>query len=235
MTFTINARYVLLTYAQCGELDGFAVMDCISGLGGECIVAREEHSDGGTHLHVFCDFGRKFRSRKTDIFDVLGHHPNINPSRGTPEKGYDYAIKDGDVICGGLARPETGRTGDSSVNSKWTEITSATNRDEFWELVHLLDPKSAACSFGQLQKYCDWKFAPTPPTYASPTGVEFDDGALDGRLDWLQQSGVGSGQPLLGKISCTSLRGVPLGGTPSLRGDPLPSLTPSLARVRVFN
>ncbi|ANC51585.1 RepA [Faeces associated gemycircularvirus 21] len=233
MTFAINAKYVLLTYAQCGDLDGFAVMDRISELGGECIVARETHADGGTHLHVFCDFGRKFRSRKTDVFDVLGYHPNIEPSRGTPEKGYDYAIKDGDVICGGLARPTTSRTGDSSANSKWTEITSATNRDEFWELVHLLDPKSAACSFGQLQKYCDWKFAVAPPTYTSPTGVEFDDGSIDGRLDWLQQSGVGSGQPLLGKISCTSLRGVPLGGTPSLRGDPLPSLTPSLARVRV--
>ena len=116
-------------------------MDHISTLGGECIVAREDHADGGTHLHVFCDFGRKFRSRKADVFDVDDHHPNIMPSRGTPEKGYDYAIKDGDVICGGLGRPTTSRTGNSTANSKWAEITSATDREQFWELVHRLDPK----------------------------------------------------------------------------------------------
>ena len=141
MSFTINARYVLLTYAQSAGLDGWAVMDHISTLGGECIVAREDHADGGTHLHVFCDFGRKFRSRKADIFDVDHHHPNIEPSKGTPEKGYDYAIKDGDVICGGLGRPNASRTRDSNAHSRWTEITSAENREQFWELVHSLDPK----------------------------------------------------------------------------------------------
>ena len=179
-------------------------MDHISTLGGECIVAREDHADGGTHLHVFCDFGRKFRSRKADVFDVDDHHPNIMPSRGTPEKGYDYAIKDGDVICGGLGRPTTSRTGNSTANSKWAEITSATDREQFWELVHRLDPKSAACAFTQLSKYCDWKFAVHAPEYTSPAGVEFTDGGLDGRSDWLQQSGLGGGQPHIG-MSCTAL------------------------------
>lgn len=198
MTYVFNSRYVLLTYAQCGNLDGFAVMDCISALGGECIVARENHEDGGIHLHVFCDFGRKFRSRKTDVFDVGGFHPNIEASRGTPEKGYDYAIKDGDVLCGGLARPTTRGNGDGSTHSKWTEITTATSREEFWELVHKLDPKSAACAYTQLSKYADWKFAVDPPCYESPQGIEFVGGNMDGRDDWLQQSGIGSGQPLLG-------------------------------------
>lgn len=179
-------------------------MDHISTLGGECIVAREDHADGGTHLHVFCDFGRKFRSRKTDVFDVDDHHPNIMPSRGTPEKGYDYAIKDGDVICGGLGRPTTSRAGDSKAHTKWSEITSAPTRELFWELVHRLDPKSAACAFTQLTKYCDWKFAVHAPEYSSPTGVEFTDGDLDGRSDWLQQSGLGGGQPRIGKWSLHS-------------------------------
>nr|QJB18624.1 MAG: replication-associated protein [Genomoviridae sp.] len=203
MSFTINARYVLLTYAQSAGLDGWAVMDHISTLGGECIVAREDHADGGTHLHVFCDFGRKFRSRKADIFDVDHHHPNIEPSKGTPEKGYDYAIKDGDVICGGLGRPNASRTRDSNAHSRWTEITSAENREQFWELVHSLDPKSAACAFTQLSKYCDWKFAVRPPDYTSPSGFEFSDGTLDGRSDWIHQSGLGGGQPHIG--ICKSL------------------------------
>lgn len=160
-------------------------------------MAREDHETGGTHLHVFVDFGRKFRSRKTDVFDVDGRHPNIEPSKGTPEKGYDYAIKDGDVICGGLGRPSGGR--DQSTHSKWTEITNAGSRAEFFELLHRLDPKSCAISFSALCKYADWKFAVNPPDYESPRGVEFSSGELDGRDDWVQQSGIGLAEPLLGK------------------------------------
>jgi len=194
MTFDFHAKYVLLTYAQCGELDGFRVMDRLSSLGAECIIGREHHEDGGIHLHCFADFGRKFRSRKTDVFDVDGFHPNITKSRGNPEKGYDYAIKDGDVICGGLARPECGTVRNGASDSKWAIITSATNRDEFWELVHELDPKAAACSFPQLQKYCDFKFAYHPPEYETPAGAHFIGAESDGRDRWLEQSGIGSGE-----------------------------------------
>lgn len=193
MSLHVNARYVLLTYAQCGDLDGFTVMARISSLGGECIVGREHHADGGLHLHVFCDFGRKFRSRKIDVFDVDGHHPNVQPSKGTPRKGYDYAIKDGDVICGGLLADDiveraagTGKTRDI-----WTQITSAPNRELFWELCLELDPKSAATAFTQLSKFADWQYRVEEPEYSHPGGFEFIRGDIDGRDDWLQQSGVG--------------------------------------------
>ncbi len=199
-SFFCNARYFLITYPQCGELSGDSVVDLFSSLGAECIVAREHHANGGVHLHVFADFGRKFRCRRTDVFDVEGFHPNIEPSRGTPEKGYDYAIKDGEVIAGGLARPECSR-GDRGPSSfdKWTEITSAETRELFWELCHQLDPKSAACSFGQLAKYADWKFAPQPQQYATPSGIEFVGADVDGRDSWLQQSGIGVSTPHLGE------------------------------------
>jgi len=180
-------------------------MDLFSSLGAECIVGRELHEDGGIHLHVFVDFGRRFRSRKSSIFDVGGFHPNVVASQGTPDKGYAYATKDGDVICGGLAKPDgvTRRTGDSKTDTKWAEITSAQSRTEFWNLLHELDPKSAACNFNSLQKYADWKFAAVPPVYESPAGIEFVNGEIDGRDDWLSQSGIGSGEPLVGKLSCT--------------------------------
>lgn len=197
----INAKYVLLTYAQCGDLDGFAVMDRISSLGGECIIARECHADGGFHLHVFVSFGRKFRSRKTDVFDVDGRHPNIVPSRGTPEKGYDYAIKDGDVVCGGLLRGDlVSADRDGSTRDKWAQITSAEDREQFWELCHELDPKSAATAFTQLRAYAEWKFTVADPVYEHPTGYSFRSGQFDGRDDWLLQSGIGSGEPLIGKL-----------------------------------
>lgn len=201
MSFYYNARYGLFTYSQCGNLDGFLVMELFSSLGAECIVGREHHENGGIHLHVFVDFGRRFRSRRSDVFDVGGFHPNIVASQGTPDKGYEYAIKDGDVICGGLAKPDcvTRRSGDSKTDTKWAEITSATSRDEFWALCHELDPKSAACNFNSLSKYADWKFAEVPPVYVSPYDAASFTCGVDGRNDWLQQSGIGCGEPLIGE------------------------------------
>nr|QCQ85240.1 replication-associated protein [Finch associated genomovirus 5] len=209
MSFTVNSRYVLLTYAQCGTgLDPWRIVDRLSTLGAECIIGREHHEDGGIHLHCFVDFGRKFRSRKADVFDVDAWHPNIAPSKGTPEKGYDYAIKDGDVVAGGLARPDRpSGSGHDTTHDKWTRITSATNREEFWDLCHELDPKSAATAFTQLSKYADWKFAPDPPDYEHPSSITFTGGDVDGRDDWLQQSRIGSGVPLLGKCKSLCLYG----------------------------
>ncbi|UDN67428.1 replication-associated protein [robinz virus RP_369] len=198
-SFICNARYFLVTYPQCGDLDGFHVMECFSRLGAECIIGREHHEDGGLHLHCFADFGRKFRSRKADIFDVDGRHPNIAASKGTPEKGYDYAIKDGDVVCGGLGRPEPSRGRDGSSVDKWTQITSATSPDEFWDLCHQLDPKSTACSFGQLAKYCDWRFRPEVPEYEHPGGIELTKGDVDGRDECRRLSLILYGDSRTGK------------------------------------
>lgn len=198
--FVHNYRYALFTYSQCGDLDPWRIMERLSSLGAECIIGREHHEDGGLHLHVFADFGRKFRSRKTDILDVDGRHPNVEPSAGTPEKGYDYAIKDGDVVCGGLARPEPRGVGDGATSDKWTRITQAENRDEFWELVHELDPKAAACSFNALSKYADWRFAEIPPEYEHDGGIEFVPGDADGRDGWVSQSGIRLAEPFLGEL-----------------------------------
>ena len=190
--FRCNARYFLLTYAQCGSLDGFVVMDHLSAMGAECIIGRELHEDGGLHLHCFLDFGDKYRGRGAEIFDVEGRHPNIETVGRTPWKAYDYAIKDGDVICGGAERPmETSACGGTTFD-KWTQITSATCRSEFWELVHRLDPKAAAVNFSSLAKYADWRFAPIVEPYTTPTGITFVGSNLDGRDEWLEQAAIGS-------------------------------------------
>ena len=83
----------------------------------------------------------------------------------------------------------------------WTEITTASDRESFWDLVHQLDPKSAATNFTQLQKYCDWKFAPKPTVYESPGNIEFIGGDVDGRDSWLLQAGIGCGQTRIGMFS----------------------------------
>lgn len=196
-SFVTNGRYFLVTYAQSRGLDPATVVELFSGLGAKCIVARENHADGGTHLHCFADFGRKFRSRKTDIFDAGGYHANITTSRGTPEKGYDYAVKDGDIVGGDLERPS--RVGGAKTHQKWLEITGASSREEFWELVHMLDPKAAATSFGQLSRYCDWKFTPVPAAYESAPLSSFIGGDVDGRDDWVSQSRIGCSEPQEGE------------------------------------
>ncbi|UBQ66226.1 Rep protein [egret CRESS-DNA virus] len=190
--FVCNFRYGLITYAQCGNLDPHEVVCHFGNLGAECIVGREHHADGGLHLHVFADFGRKFRSRRADIFDVGGRHPNIEASKGSPGRGYDYAIKDGDVVAGGLARPEGQNAGDDNSSGKWAQIVEAGSRDEFLDLCLRLAPRDAVTSWGSILKFADWKFAPVIEEYDTPAGVGFDTSGFDGFYDWLSQSGVGN-------------------------------------------
>lgn len=202
--FSFHARYVLLTYSQCGDLDPFNVVGRLGELGAECIIGREDHQSGGIHLHCFADFGRKFRSRMANVFDVDNRHPNIEPSRGTPEKGYDYSIKDGDVVAGGLERPSSGTGGESGVrtsatNAIWTIITSAVDREEFWQLCEELDPFRFATMFPGLQKFADWRFRIIPTPYQNPDGITFVLPECSGGLEWVLQSGIGLGLSRVGK------------------------------------
>nr|QWY79442.1 MAG: replication-associated protein [Cressdnaviricota sp.] len=197
--YFVNSKYVLLTFAQCGDLDEWNVSDHLSALGAECIVAREVHpTTGGVHLHVFVDFGRKFRSRNVRVFDVDGRHPNVVPSRGTPEKGYDYAVKDGDVVAGGLERPRPRGGMSSGAESIRNVAGLCESTTEFLELFDEMDRGTLFKSFTNIRSYADWRFAPEPEPYVPPFGTEFSSGEFDGRDDWLAQSGIGSGGTPLG-------------------------------------
>uniref|UniRef100_A0A8A4XDB5 Replication-associated protein n=1 Tax=Tarsiger cyanurus Genomoviridae sp. TaxID=2814994 RepID=A0A8A4XDB5_9VIRU len=193
----INSRYKLVTYSQCGNLDEWTVVDRFAQLGAECIVGRELHADGGTHLHVFADFGRKFRSRDARILDVGDRHPNVVASWGTPEEGYDYAIKDGDVVAGGLARPESSRGSNGADASRWARIADAGDREEFFALVRELDPKTFVTRIKDLEYFADRHYRSIPAPYESPPGIGFVDDGTDGRSEWVLQSGIGMGEPYI--------------------------------------
>jgi len=185
-SFRFQARYALLTYPQCGHLDPFAVVDHLAGLGAECIIGRENHADGGIHLHAFVDFGVKYRSRNPRAFDVNGCHPNVSPSRGKPEEGYDYAIKDGDVVAGGLERPGGGRV--DATNGVWAEIVNASDEQEFWSLCESLAPRSLVTSFTQLRAYAAWKFPPIRVEYETPAGINIDTSWVVELDRWVQHN-----------------------------------------------
>lgn len=185
--FKFDGRYVLLTYAQSGDLDAGLVVEHLSGLHAECIVAREDHVDGGTHLHAFCDFGRRFRSRRTDVFDVGGRHPNISISYGSPDAGYDYAIKDGDVVGGGLGRPSG--VGVYEDESAWTVIHRSPDESSFWESVARLDPKTLCTNYRNLRAYVDWRYnTPVHEEYVHPGGILFELGMVPDLVGWRENS-----------------------------------------------
>ncbi|UDN67444.1 replication-associated protein [robinz virus RP_377] len=181
--FRFQAQYGLLTYPQCGDLDPHKVVCMLGGLGAECIIGREEHANLGIHLHAFFMFERKFESRNVRVFDVDGRHPNVVRGWGTPEKGFDYATKDGDIVGGGLERP-SGR-GLPGAGRKWNDIILAESREEFFTLIADLDPRTLCVSFGNLCKYADWKYRVDPEPYRTPPGMEFDVSEFPGLSDWV--------------------------------------------------
>lgn len=190
MPFRFAGRYALLTYAQCADLDAFEVVNHLARLGAECIVGREDHADGGVHLHAFVDFGRKFQSRNERVFDVGGRHPNVLRGTRTPEKMYDYAIKDGEVVAGGLERPSG--TGVSETSSVWAKIILAETRDEFFGLISELDPRSMCVNFGSIRSYAEWRYRESRDPYRTPEGVQICTDQVPELNEWVQRNLVGS-------------------------------------------
>jgi len=183
MPFRFQAKYGLLTYAQCGDLDPWDVVGHLSSLGAECIVGRERHSDGGVHLHAFFMFESRYRTSNARVFDVGGCHPNVSRGYSNPADGYDYAIKDGDVVAGGLDRPGEHH---AAKSSHWSQIVEATDEDEFWALVRELDPRALCVSFTSLRAYASHRFAPERAPYRTPDGVSFCTGDYPSLDEWVE-------------------------------------------------
>lgn len=178
MTFICNAQYFLLTYSQCGSLDEWAVNDHLGSLGAECIVAREVHADGGTHLHAFVAFQRKFRSRRPGIFDVDGHHPNIERSKRNPRKGAQYATKDGDIVAGGLSLGELPTKLLAYAQDEGSTLVACESRAEFFEVAQDMCPWDLITKFGSMHAYAKWRWPEVGLGYERPAGLELTDGAF---------------------------------------------------------
>ena len=178
----------------------------------ECIIGREDHADGGTHLHAFVDFGRRVNIRDPRRFDVEGFHPNIQPCGRTPQKMLDYAIKDGDVVAGGLDPTiDSAIQGSSDV---WSRIANAPTVDEFWDLAR------AGSTSATLQP-------PVPPSlrrvalstravaYQHPDTLQLSTAGVPGLDEWVRDNLSGNGT-----WCCARRCGPPLKGTPpsSARG-----------------
>jgi len=193
--FRVQTRYVLLTYAQCGDLDPWVVHDVITSFPAECLIARETHANGGTHLHAFVDFGRKVDIRNPRRFDVEGFHPNIQPCGRTPQKMLDYAVKGGDIVAGGLPLvldDQIQRTDDV-----WSRIANAPTVDEFWDLVRELAPRTLCCNFNSLRAYAEWNYRPPAVEYQHPTSVQLSTAGVPELDEWVRDNLSGSGKYMI--------------------------------------
>jgi len=184
--FEFSGKHVLLTFAQCGDLDPTKVVRHIEESGGECIIGREPHADGGFHLHCFVQWEHELHTTDPRRFDVDGRHPNLQRMYRTPEKGYDYAIKGGDVVGGSLERPSRAVAG--KAESPWPEIILAETRDEFFDLCARLDPRSLCTGFVGISKYADWKYRTERGPYSTPRGVSIVADSVPALSDWVREN-----------------------------------------------
>jgi len=196
-----DAKYCLLTYPQIPETEAYEFPELASELfsservDANYVIGRELHADGGIHFHCFLDFGRKFSSRDTRIFDIQGHHPNIERVGRTPRTAYNYAIKDNDVVArsGEYSGPPENnnsreRQSGTDTSSDWATILCAESRDEFFDLCRSLQPRSLACSFLSLTRYADWRYRPVPTPYQHPDDWSFNLESYSVLLDWVDES-----------------------------------------------
>ena len=218
--FRLQARYVLLTYSQCGDLDPQLVCDHLATLHAECLIGREAHADGGLHLHAFVDFGKKVDIRDCRLFDVDNQHPNITPCGRTPQKMLDYAVKDGDIVAGGLPLI----LGDEvpTADTVWRRIANAATVDEFWDLVRELAPRALLCNHQSLRAYAEWHYRPPTFVYEHPRELRICADRLPELDEWVRESLSGSGKSYTYAIS---LRG----GDPQ-RGTPTPPIRSASVR-----
>jgi len=93
-SFAYDGRDVFLTYPQCGELSRERVRDFLTVELGvrRFLVARELHDDGNPHIHAYASWDTRRRFADARVFDVDGHHPNIQKPRSAKAVG-EYCSK----------------------------------------------------------------------------------------------------------------------------------------------
>lgn len=186
--FRFFGEHVLLTYAQSEGLDPLEIVTAVERTGGECIIGKENHANGGIHFHCFVQWKREFITTNKREFDVGGFHPNFRKMYRTPEKGYDYAIKDRDVVGGTLDRPVPSGVTRREASSVWPAIIMAETRKEFFKLCAELDPRSLCTSFMGLSKYADWKYRESREPYSTPGGVSIEADTVPALCDWVREN-----------------------------------------------
>jgi len=131
MGFRLRGRAFFLTYSQVSDDVSFSEIQstiCAYEPALYVRVAREAHTDGGTHYHAFVIFERVLDRIVSTQLDVLGHHPNIKPKGGrkASDNANKYCEKDGDFQDIGEYPDQEEEAKPSSVLRRAADYTSFT-------------------------------------------------------------------------------------------------------------
>jgi len=80
--FRLNAKHCFLTYPKYAT-DKQRVFDTVNNKYKvkKMLIATEHHENGDLHMHAYMEFDKKVDIRNWDVFDIDGHHCNIQAAR----------------------------------------------------------------------------------------------------------------------------------------------------------
>jgi len=171
-SFSFDGRDVFLTYPQCGELTRERLRDFLQNELGvrRFLVARELHDDGNPHLHAYAGWDSRKRFTDARVFDLDGHHPNIQKPR-SPKAVAEYCQKyDAEALCNfSVAELESGRG-----RTGWRDLLrDCPDTSTFLARVEEHYPRDLCLSLGRLLEFCEWKFGTGRPEYTGRRRDEF--------------------------------------------------------------
>lgn len=198
MPFRFRAKAVLLTYSQLNE-DGlqhirdnpddlFQFIGQTFGPPERFRLGHELHQDGGHHLHCFASWSSRRNSSDPRCFDWREHHPNIEPIRRTPQRAWEYAGKDDDVLFEHGDPP--GETGTMRMGREgiWHEALAAEDKEGFLQVLRQGAPREYVLYHEAILRFAERHWSPPTPDYTSPN---FEVLRPERVLPWLRHSGIG--------------------------------------------
>jgi len=171
-TFSFDGRDVFLTYPQCGDLSRERVRDFLLQTHGvrRFLVARELHDDGNPHIHAYASWDERRRLSGERVFDVDGHHPNIQKPRSAKAVG-EYVAK---YDAGAIRNFELAELADDNRGAGWRGLLrDCPDEQTFLARVEEHYPRDLCLSLGRLLEFCQWKFGDKRAGYTGRRRDEF--------------------------------------------------------------
>lgn len=155
--FRFEGKFVFLTYAQC-NLTPEQVLEALQEV--KVIkhynIARETHEDGNYHIHAVIEFDEQLRTRRADVFDIQGFHPNIQKPRSL-RACLQYVRKEGEFINNFPTGKKT-----------WGDILAdSQTRDDFLSGVRQHYPRDYILCYDRVISFADAHFRPVVPPYVN--------------------------------------------------------------------
>jgi len=171
-TFAFDGRDVFLTYPQCRGLSKERLRDFLQVELGvrRYLVAGELHSDGEPHLHAYASWDTRRRYVGERVFDVDGHHPNIQKPRSAKAVA-EYCAK---YDIEALRNFELTELESGSGRTGWRDLLrDCPDQSTFLARVEEHYPRDLCLSLGRLLEFCQWRFGDVRPEYTGRERGEF--------------------------------------------------------------